>query len=254
MTAAALWLRSFDAEPGRSVRLVVFPYAGGGASAFRTWPGQLPRGIAFHVVQLAGREARFREPPATRATDIIVPVTRAIASIDDGAPLVLFGHSMGAILAFEVARQLRRMGRGPSALVVSGRCAPQLRTRSPRLAHLDGMELVDRLAGLYGGIPPEVLAEVSLADLMARVLKGDLTVIEGYEYFPDELLACPIVACGGTEDPWVTPDELGGWREQTRGGFVAERYPGDHFYFRRADSERRLLDGVARVCAVSKTV
>ncbi len=243
------WFRSFNAGPARQVRLFLFPHAGGGATTFRLWPERLPDTIEVCAVQLAGRESRFLEAPVKRGGEIVDAVTQEIGVLDD-APFVLFGHSMGAILAFEVARRLRRIGgRSPAALIVSACCPPQLRNRAPRLGHLHGAELVRRSAELFGGIPPEMLVEKALVELMARVLEADLCVTEGYEYVAEEPLECPMAAYGGHADPWVTRGELVAWREHTRGGFVTEQYAGNHFYFRVADSERRLLEAVRQTCA-----
>src|SRR5262245_42545457 len=120
------WHSTSNTGNDEHVRLVVFPYAGSSAGAFRLWRNHLPRWISVHWIQFAGREDRFKDPPARKWPEI----TKSIADADiplDGLPVVLFGHSMGSILAFEVARELRRRhGYPPAALIVSGRCAPQL--------------------------------------------------------------------------------------------------------------------------------
>jgi medium-chain acyl-[acyl-carrier-protein] hydrolase len=230
------------------VAMVVFPYAGGGAAAFHSWLPYLPSWVALHLVLLPGREDRFWETPLSRGVEIVEEVTRAIASTVD-VPFLLFGHSMGSMLAFEVARQLRRIySHNASALLVSGRCAPQLISRTPRLADLPDSDLLRHVIQLYGGIPPEVLNEPELVEMMARVLKADLRVIETYQYAAEEALHCPIAAYGGQTDPWVTQVELNAWREQTVSMFTAEQYEGGHFYFRSAESERQLLGSLRRIC------
>jgi len=114
------WLKSSPERSDAKIRLFVFPYAGGAPAAFRTWPDALAPQVEPHFVALPGRERRFHEAPITRSDEIVAPVATAIASFDQ-RPFVLFGHSMGSMLAFEVARQLRRSGRrDPAALVVSG--------------------------------------------------------------------------------------------------------------------------------------
>jgi medium-chain acyl-[acyl-carrier-protein] hydrolase len=242
------WLTPLNGFQGR-VRLFVFPYAGGGAAAFRTWRDRLPAWISLQAIQLPGRESRFSEPPLSQWTEIAMPVTDVISRFDD-APVVLFGHSMGSILAFEVARDLRRRrSRPPSALIVSGRTAPQLIGRAPRIGHLEGRQLLGHLIELYGGIPHTALDEADLVDVMARVLKSDLSVVEGYRYLPEPPLDLPIAAFGGFDDLWVTAGELDAWREQTQGAFTARMFPGDHFYFRISESEGALLDQVRRICS-----
>src|SRR5262249_15182388 len=127
--AVGPWLKIAPGAPEARVRLAVVPYARGAPAAFRNWPAALaPPGRLVHVV-LPGRDVRFPETPVLRSEEIVGPVAEALAPLDD-RPLVLFGHSMGSMLAFEVARRLRRSGRrGPDALVVSGRGAPQIGSR-----------------------------------------------------------------------------------------------------------------------------
>jgi surfactin synthase thioesterase subunit len=248
-TSNGPWLKAGPGASDARVRVVTFPYAGGAPAAFRTWPDALAPQVGLFHVMLPGRDRRFHETPVTRSDEIVAPVTAAVASLDDG-PLVLFGHSMGSMLAFEVARALRRAGRrGPDALVVSGRGAPQLATRAPVLAHLPDAELIEQAARLFGGIPPELLREPELLQLMVKVLRADLTVVETYRYVPEEPLGCPILALGGAHDPWVSEEELAAWRQQTSAGFTSEQIPGEHFYFRTAGGERPLLARLLEYCA-----
>ena len=244
-----VWLKSLHPDRPHRLELFVFPYAGGGVVTFHAWHKHLPPWIRMQLVQLAGRESRFLEAPVQAAVEIVEPVAQAIAAISE-SPFVIFGHSMGSILAFEVARQLRRMSRlTPAALIVSGRCAPQLRPKIPPVSHLDGAPLVYRASELFGGIPREVLEHQELIELMARVLKADMRIVEEYRYLPEEPLSCPIAAYGGDRDPWVSQSELDAWREQTRGGFIREQFPGDHFYLREEENELRLLGKIREIAS-----
>src|SRR5215475_13419703 len=243
-----LWFKSPPGKHPHGIELFAFPYAGGGIGAFHSWQNHLPSWIGIHLVQLAGRENRFLEPPASRAMEIVQPVSRAIAAIHR-TPFIIFGHSMGAVLAFEVARQLRRISSSfPAALIVSGRCAPQLQPGIPRISHLDDAPLVSRAFELFGGIPPEVLENQELIELMAPVLKADLRLAEDYEYVAEPPLECPVAAYGGDRDPWASTHELDAWREQTRSGFVREQFPGHHFYLREPGNELRLLGHIREIC------
>lgn len=245
---AGPWLISPSPPPDARVRLFVFPYAGGAPAAFRSWPGALAPEVEAHLVALPGRERRFPETPITRSEDIVAAVAAAIAAFDP-RPFVLFGHSMGSVLAFEVARERRRSGgRGPAALVVSGRCAPQLKPRAPALRHLPDSELIHEVARLFGGTPARLLDEPELIQLMARGLRADLTVIETYRYAAEEPLACPILALRGEDDPWVSADELETWRQQTSAAFDSAQLSGDHFYFKTAGGERQLLARLLEYC------
>jgi surfactin synthase thioesterase subunit len=253
----SLWFRSFNTGPTQRVAMVVFPYAGGGAAAFHPWIPYLPSWVTLHLVLLPGREDRFWETPLSEGVEIVENVAKAIASMLE-IPFILFGHSMGSMLAFEVARQLGRIRScSPSALLVSGRCAPQLTSRSPHLAELPDSDLVREVIRLYGGIPPEALKDPELVELMARILKADLRMIENYRYVAEEALPCPIAAYGGCTDPWVTQTELNAWREQTANIFTAQQFEGGHFYFRSVESERQLLGSLRQICervAVGDTV
>ena len=247
MNKTKLWFKSLHPERPHRIDLFAFPYAGAGTGAFHTWHQHLPPWIRIHLVQLAGRENRFLEAPASRAIDIVEPISEAIRSIAH-SPYVIFGHSMGAILAFEVARQLRRISSTlPAALIVSGRCAPQLRPNVPLVSHLDEIRLVYRTAELFGGVPQEVLENQELIELMARVLKADMCIVEDYQYAVESPLECPIAVYGGDRDPWVSEAELDAWREQTQAGFVREQFPGDHFYFREEGNELRLLSNIREI-------
>ncbi|MBV9180772.1 MAG: thioesterase, partial [Acidobacteria bacterium] len=175
------------------------------------------------------------------------PVAEAIRATRR-APFVVFGHSLGALLAFELTRRLRRIGSPlPQALLVSGRCAPQLRPNVPLISHLDRAQLVERAAQLFGGITQEVLENHELMELMAEALKADMRISEEYQYVEEEPLECPIAAFGGDRDPCVSQRELELWREQSRGGFMRDRFPGDHFYFREEQNELRLLGNIERI-------
>ncbi len=242
------WFRSLSGKATHSVRLCVFPHAGGATAAFRSWTKHLPDFIDLRALQLAGREARFSEEPCAEWSEIVAEAAAAIAS-DEQLPLVFFGHSMGSILAFEVARTLRRAyGIHIAALVVSGRCAPSAQSRTPPMRHLEGRELVVRLGELYDAIPNEALEEPELVQLMARVLSADIKVVEDYRYAPETPLSCPLTAFGGQSDPWATKAELAGWSAETSAAFMLEQFRGAHFYLRASATEAMLLERIGWIC------
>ena len=242
------WVVEPAADNNAQVRLVCVPHAGGGAATFHSWREVLRPEIAVCGIQLPGRENRLRESPVRRLRDVVVPIVDALSSLDDRT-CVLFGHSMGAIIAFEVARHLERAGRsGPAALLVSGRCAPHLLSRAPHVAHLPSSQLLSRIAQLYGGIPEVLLNDPQMAAMMERVLRADLAILEQYEYVPGEMLQCPVIAFGGLDDLWATSDELDAWRQHTRGNFSRVQFRGDHFYFRSHHTQQDLLARLREWC------
>lgn len=248
---ASLLFRSLRGCSAPQLRLFIFPYAGGSTSAFRNWPKHLPSSIEIRSLELAGHDTRFQEEASTNWEQIVSESSAAIAALVE-VPIVFFGHSMGSMLAFETARTLRRTyGIGLEACIVSGRSAPQMVSRTPSLGHLASKVLVRKLSELYGGIPEEALADEELVELMARVLRADLAVVDGYRYAPDEPLPCPMAAFGGKADPWVTEEELSLWGRQTSGEFYVEQFAGDHFYLRDETAGHILLQRIETICATA---
>ncbi|MBO4209382.1 thioesterase II family protein [Micromonospora echinofusca] len=223
---------TFDpAAPTRTdaVPLVCFPYAGGDSRAYRSWSGLLPAGLSVHPARLPGRERRWDEPVPALLTDLAMTVA-ADVSIAFPGRYVLFGHSMGALLAFEVARVLSRLDRPPAALVVSGCPPPGSVARTRRFTGLTDEELGEWLR-TGGGVPAEVLADPALRAYVLPIVRADLKLFEGYRYQPRTPLTCPVVYYGATPDG--TPDErvVAGWREQTSGPFETRTFAGNHFWF-----------------------
>lgn len=225
--AADAWLAVPRPEPAARGRLFCLPYAGGGAAAFRDWPPALP-GLEIVLVRLPGRESRFAEPPLARIEPLVDELAVAVAPRLD-RPFALFGHSMGALVAFELARRLRRDALPqPSRLFVSASRAPQLRAGSVTVSQ-DEDELVSRLLGL-GGTPPEVLANEELLGLLLPALRADFALVDAYAYGGEPPLDCPIHAFSSAEDPHATVGEVDAWRAQTRAEFVHEVLSGNHFF------------------------
>lgn len=235
MTTRSKWFVVPRRVPRPAMRLFCFPFAGGGARAFQAWPDHLPRDVEVWAVQLPGREGRFKEPPYVRLADLVADLVDAIAPHTD-IPHALFGHSMGALVAFTLARQLRRARlRGPELLLVSGRRAPQRPDTDPPIHALPDQEFLQEIREL-NGTPEAVLQNEELLQLLIPLLRADFAVCETYEYETDAPLNCPIAAFGGTDDQDVSRDDLAAWSEQTTSSSSHLMFPGDHFY---------LLNGVA---------
>lgn len=223
-------------KPAAPLRLFCFPYAGGGASAYFTWSRALrEQPIEVLAVQPPGRENRLRDPICSDLDQLVASLADAIAPLTD-RPYGFFGHSMGALVAFELARRLRARGAAmPSQLFVSGARAPQLPSEEEPLRGIDGDEaLVIAVAERYGGIPPLVLQNAELRSVIVPALRADLIVTETYAYRDEPPLACPIAAYGGDADAMVKTDRLAQWREQTTGEFSCRLFEGDHFFLNAA--------------------
>jgi medium-chain acyl-[acyl-carrier-protein] hydrolase len=223
------------------LRLIAFPPAGASASVFRAWPDWLPPDIELWPVQLPGRQDRLREAPFTG----VAPLVRSLAAelmLPPDERFALFGHSMGALVAFELARELRRRGGPrPSRLFVTSCRAPQLPRPQPLLGGLPDDALIYELRRL-GGIPEEVVRDRELLDLIIPALRADVTLLERYVYAAEEPLAVPISAFGGWRDRSVNQADLSAWRAHTAAGFELRMLDGGHFLTR--SGERQLVGAI----------
>jgi medium-chain acyl-[acyl-carrier-protein] hydrolase len=232
---ASPWLVFPRENRAAPLRLFCFPYAGGTALTYRNWPDGLPPGVEVCAVQLPGRGNRFHEKPFGNLRGLVGAVAPALAPFLD-RPFAFFGHSMGAMIAFELARHLRReYGLLPAHLFVSGRRAPHLDRDEAVTYNLSEADFIDSLRDL-NGTPPEVLAHRELMQLMVPLLRADFAVCQTYSYTPEPPLGCPLTAFGGLSDREVSREQLGGWREQTSGAFVMRLLPGDHFFLDSAQA------------------
>jgi len=236
------WVSRPRPDPNARIRLFCFPSAGGGATMFRTWVDALPRWIEVCPVQLPGRESRLGERPFERLTALVPALVEALDPWLS-TPFALFGHSVGALIAFALARELRARGKAaPTQLFVSGRQAPHLRFRDP-LHPLPKPLLLAKVRRM-GGTPEMVLREPELMEIFLPILRADIAVNEAEAIAAEAPLDCPILALGGQEDERANRAELEAWREHTRGAFAVEMFPGGHFFVRSA--EGALLRSVAQ--------
>lgn len=237
------WFLKLKPNPLARLRLFCLPYAGGSALIYRQWPQQLPSSVEVCPVQLAGRGSRMKEPFITHSSVIVEQLAVAMRPLLD-KPFALFGHSMGALICFELARHLRREGMtAPVHLFVSGRRAPQLPVRETPRYSLSDEDLTEHLRHLQG-TPQELLEDPELMQLMLPLVRADFEINENYNYTVEPPLDCPMSAYGGLQDSEVTRDDLEAWREHTNAAFNMRMFDGSHFFLHK--SESLLLHSLAR--------
>lgn len=210
------------------LRLLCLPHAGAGALTYRTWGAGLAPQVDVWPVQPPGREHRVSQTPYDRLDPLVTDLARELIAVLE-PPYAVFGHSVGAIVAFELVRQLQRLG-GPAPvhLFVAGRHAPQQPYHLPRM-HDAPIEDLAREIGSLGGTPATFLADPDFLADMAPLLRADFAVNETYGYRPGPPLAVPITAFAATADPRAGRAHLAAWAEQTTAGFALRPIPGDHF-------------------------
>jgi medium-chain acyl-[acyl-carrier-protein] hydrolase len=238
LAEAGRWIVYPKPNERASLRLFCFPYAGGGSAIFRKWPDCLLDSIEVGLVQLPGRESRLSERAFTRVAPLVNTIARSLYSHFDKR-FAFFGHSMGAIIAFELARELRRLrAPSPDHLIMSGRGAPQLSNDLPTY-NLPDPEFLSELKRL-NGTPKEVFRNAELIRLMLPLVRADFELIQTYAYSDEPPLDCVITALGGLDDHYVSREELEAWKLQTTNSFRLQFLPGDHFFINTA--QRTLLE------------
>jgi surfactin synthase thioesterase subunit len=225
------WTNGVIFEPSAKtrLRLLCFPYAGVGASIFWGWAAALPPSIELCPIQLPGREGRWMEPPFTHFPSLIETLADVLKPLLT-VPFAFFGHSMGAFISFELARQLRRSsGLSPVHLFLSAARAPHIPDLHPPIHQLGEAEFAKVLLRL-NIIPAQVLQNAELMRLVLPFLRADLTLCETYKYYPEPPLHCPISTYGGQQDSKVAYAHLAAWRIHTRRAFTCRLFPGNHFF------------------------
>jgi medium-chain acyl-[acyl-carrier-protein] hydrolase len=238
------WIKRTGQDQQTRFRLFCFPYAGGGASTYRTWPERSPADIEVCAIQLPGREERFSEPRFSRLSSLIEPLADVLFPYMD-IPFAFFGHSLGALISFELTRRLRRQkAPSPLQLFISGCRAPQIPNPDPPIHQLPDAEFIEEL-GRFNGTPQAVLDNPELMEVFLPLLRSDIGLWETYVYDHEAPLDCPISAFGGLADEEVSREELAAWRDQTRSRFSMQMFPGDHFFLNGKESHG-LLEAISR--------
>jgi surfactin synthase thioesterase subunit len=223
------WFVGRQEEAAPAVRMYCFPHSGGSTGEFLRWSHALD-GVHVYGVNLPGRAARTGEPQLTSVPDLVKAL---LDEAEFAPPYVFFGHSFGALLAYEVARELRRRGReSPERLLLSAFTPPHLPRDAPPLSHLPDDELFDAVDRRYGGLPAELRREPELMALMVDAYRADLTALETYRHEPGPPLDTPMDVFAGEADDGAPPEQLAQWRRHSTGPFRLHRFPGGHFYFR----------------------
>jgi surfactin synthase thioesterase subunit len=223
----SLWIRRFNPVEEARVRLVCFPHAGGSASFYFPLSQTMAPSIEVTAVQYPGRQDRRHEKPVDDVSRLADLIAEELGPWTD-LPLALFGHSLGATLAFEVARRLERAGTAPLALFASGRRAPS-RHRDERVHQADDRTLLAQLKKL-NGTDAQVFGDEEVVRMILPALRGDYRAAETYRYRPGPRLSCPVHALTGDDDAMVTVEEASAWGEHTTGPFELRVYQGGHFF------------------------
>jgi pyochelin biosynthetic protein PchC len=227
-TAPETWIRSYHQASDSAVRLVCFPHAGGSASFFFPVSTALSPSVEVLAVQYPGRQDRRTEPnidSVPALADAILPAVRPLAD----RPLAFFGHSMGALLAYEVALRLEQDGAPPlTRLYVSGRRAPSRYRRE--VIHRQGDDGIVAELRRLSGTNSDLLGDPEALEMILPAIKSDYKAVETYEHTPGRSLSCPVLALIGDSDAKVTADEANAWAEHTSGPFEMRTFRGGHFY------------------------
>lgn len=230
------WFAYRKSNPEAVLRLFCLPYAGGSAMTYRNWSELLPQTVEVCPIELPGRGARLQQPAYREMMPLVDALGDALTPYLD-KPYAFFGHSMGALIAFELARWMRRLRLpSPQALFASGHTAPQLGCSHEPIYNLPDKEVKDKLRRL-NGTPEAVINNDELMALLIPMLRADFQINETYRYDPQPPLAIPIIALGGNDDHDVTAASLQAWQQQTSAGFSIHLFEGGHFFLQSTQSQ-----------------
>ena len=224
------WFICPQTRPEAHARLFLFPYAGGGPAVFNKWTPQLPRNLEAWTAHYPGRGSRHHETPIRQMTPLVEGLAQAMQPLLD-KPYAFFGHSLGALVAYELARFLcRNHFDQPKILFVSACGAPHRPDPHPPIHRLSDVEFINSLQEL-NGIPSELMQRLDVIQLFLHTLRADFEIVETYHHDAGEsVLPFPIVAFGGLDDPRVSRERLEDWCLQTSSSFRSQYFSGDHFF------------------------
>lgn len=224
----SIWFEALRRRTKPRLRLFCFPPAGGNAFLFSSWARSLPEVIEVFPMQLPGRGGRLSERPFRQLIPLVQALSQDLVPFLD-RPYVLFGHSMGALISFELARHLQRIGSEPALLIVSARRSVELPRDKPPTFDLPDEEFKAELRNMQG-TPEEVLSNSQLMELVMPILRADFELVQTYSFQGPCTLRCPIRAYGGLTDTTVAVESLKAWSKYTDNTFNLSMFPGDHFF------------------------
>ena len=224
-------LRRYAPRPEASVRVVCFPHAGASAPVYRPWAMRIDPRIDVVAVQLPGRGDRMRERPLETIDEMVHAILPEIVGLND-LPLALFGHSMGAAVAFELALSMAEAGTSPpSRLIVSARRPPDMRDERPSIGQLPDQEFLRELERRYGSIPQEIRSDPEVLAMFLPILRADIGALERYQECTRlGRVTCPLHAWGGSDDPTTPVEYLEAWVRRTHSMYSRRVFAGGHFY------------------------
>jgi len=223
------WILIPEPRPEARLRLFCLPYGGVGSAIYFPWLKHLPGEIELCLVRLPGRETRLKEPPFTHLAPLVEELAQVLSPYLE-RPFAVFGHSMGALIGFELVSHLKeRFAQLAAHLFVSGRRPAHLPDPNPPIHALPDAALIQEVQQRYNGIPQVILQDEDLLSLFLPTLRADITLVETYSYTGSRLEA-PISAFGGDNDNLVNVADLASWGDLTRAGFRLRVFPGDHFF------------------------
>lgn len=245
LDSARPWLTSLRPSAPDAVPVICFPHAGGAASYFFPWAEPLAPQMAVLPVQYPGRYERRDEPMPTDLLSLAEAIAHAVAPVVESRPCLFFGHSLGAVVAYEVSRVLTRQGTAPDRLIVSGRRAPT-RHVDENVSSFNDKELIAELRRL-GGQGTALLDDPEMCAMFLPIIRNDHALVERYRHVPGRQLTCPVTVLSGDQDPRVSEDEARAWGEMTTGATETFIRHGGHFFL---DNDREfVLDLIQRRAA-----
>lgn len=219
-------------SPAKDTYLIIFPHAGGSPSFYRNWTQFLPKNYECWIALMPGRESRFHEPPHQSIHDAVSNFYKSFLGMQKKRKIVVYGHSLGSILAFEFARQIQKSFHNISVLLaVSGRAQPEQKDDKLKdTLALDNINFFKKIAEDYGGVDQEILNSPDYIELLAPILRADMQMSFNYRMRASDKLNCPILAFGGSNDEGATASDMINWQSYTTYQLQIKTCTGGHFF------------------------